>query len=99
MEVLVEREGGARRPHIKGVGSQRELPTINWRGWVLNGSFGREGGREWRGGHISKGLGVRGNCRQLIGTGGYSMEVLVEREGRARRPHMKGVGSQSKLPT
>ena len=45
MEVLVEREGGARRPHVKGVGSQRELPTINWHGWVLNGSFGREGER------------------------------------------------------
>ena len=45
MEVLAEREGGARRPHIKGVGSQRELPTINWHGWVLNGRFGREGGR------------------------------------------------------
>ena len=39
------REGGARRPHIKEVGSQRELPTINWYGWVLNGSFGRERGR------------------------------------------------------
>ena len=32
----------ARRPHIKGVGSQRKLPTINWYVWVLNGSFGRE---------------------------------------------------------
>ena len=58
MEVLVEREGVAcskrsdsgercevKIAHIKGVGSQRELPTINWPGWVLNGSFGREGGR------------------------------------------------------
>ena len=42
LEVLAEREGRARRPHIKGVGSQRELPTINWYGWVLNGSFGKE---------------------------------------------------------
>ena len=37
---------------MKGVGSQRELPTINWYGWVLNGSFGREVEREGRGGHI-----------------------------------------------
>ena len=46
-----------------------------------------------------KGLEVRGNCRQLIVTGWYSMEVLAEREGRTRRPHIKGAGSQSKLPT
>ena len=45
MEVLVEREGRAKRPHMKGVGSQRKLPTINWFEWVLNGSFGRGGGK------------------------------------------------------
>ena len=42
MEVLVQREGVARRPHMKGVGSQRKLPSINWYGWALNGSFGKE---------------------------------------------------------
>ena len=49
MEVLVEREGGRegeeRKPHMKGVGRERKLPTINWYGLVLNGSFGREGGK------------------------------------------------------
>ena len=66
----------ARRPHIKGVGSQRKLLTINWYGWVLYGSFGREGGkgeeatyeRGWESEQIT----------DLIGTGGYSMEVLVK---------------------
>ena len=27
---------------MKGVRSQRKLPTINWYGWALNGSFGKE---------------------------------------------------------
>ena len=31
---------------MKGVGSQRKLPTINWYGLVLNGSFGREGRKD-----------------------------------------------------
>ena len=30
---------------MKGVGSQRKLPTINWYELVLNGNFGREGGK------------------------------------------------------
>ena len=50
--------------------------TINWYGWVLHGSFGREGGkgeeatyeRGWESEQIT----------DLIGTGGHSMEVLVK---------------------
>ena len=43
MEVLVEREG--RGSHIsKGLGVKVNC-RLNWYGWVLNGSFGREGGR------------------------------------------------------
>ena len=77
---------------MKGVGSQRKLPTINWYGLVLNRSFGREREGRTRRPHI-KGVGSQSKLPTINCTGGYSMEVLVEREGGARRPHMKGVGS------
>ena len=44
LEVLAEREGRA-RPHIKGVGSQSKLPTINCTGvYSMEVLVEREGG-------------------------------------------------------